>query len=89
VSKKRLDDVDLQSAICIYDGHTIFSIFNDHDKMMEQILTQLDEGEWEPEVLEDESEIQNDVLRRLFRILNLPTPLMQNKQDKVDPTFVH
>ena len=50
VAKKRLDDIDLQAVNCIYGGHTVFSIFNDYDKMMEQVLTQLDEGEWENEV---------------------------------------
>ena len=85
--KKRLDDIDLQAANCIYNGHTVFSIFNEYDKMMEQLLTQLDEGEWEPEVQEDESEVQNDVLRRLFRILTLPTPVMESPSAKDTPAI--
>ena len=47
----------------MFEGHTIFSIFNNDEKLHEVILHQLQEKEWEDEEQEDESMIQNNVLR--------------------------
>lgn len=90
--KKRLDDVDMQAVTSMFDCHTVFSIFSNEEKFHEQILTQITEREWPNEVQEDESEIQNNILRRLYRILTMPTPLLVSKKDaqagKGDETIV-
>jgi len=40
-NKKRLDNIDIQTALSIFDGHSIFSIFSREEKFHEQILLQL------------------------------------------------
>lgn len=66
----------MQTVVSLFDGHTIFSIFNEEERLHQQIYSQIDEGEWPDEEQEDESEVQNNVLRRLYRILTIPTPDM-------------
>ena len=39
-SRPRLNNIDLQSVISIYDGHTIFSIFFDKIAVVDKILSQ-------------------------------------------------
>ena len=53
-----------------------YSIFNKDERLHQQIYSQIDEGEWPDEEQEDETEVQNNVLRRLYRILTIPTPDM-------------
>jgi hypothetical protein len=45
-------------------------------KFHEQMLIQINEGEFPEEEQEDESLLENNLLRRLYRILTLPTPDM-------------
>jgi len=65
--------------LCAFDDHTVFSIFADNVKFHEQVLIQVLEGEFPDEEQEDESLLENNLLRRLYRILTLPTP------DMLDP----
>ena len=48
------------------------------------MLIQVQEEEFEPEMQEDETFLENNRLRRLFRVLSLPTPDLnpiENKQE--------
>ena len=80
--KRKLENIDFTTIVGTYMGHSIFSIFHDEEKLHEQILFQLQETDWEPETLEDDSEIQNNVLRRLYRVLTMPVPDMVKKDEK-------
>ena len=42
---------------CLFETHTIFSIFHDSEKLHEQILEQFEETDWPYEIQEDESEV--------------------------------
>ena len=75
-NNRKLDNIDMQTVVSLFDGHTIFSIFNKDERLHQQIYSQIDEGEWPDEEQEDETEVQNNVLRRLYRILTIPTPDM-------------
>ena len=37
-SRQRLDDIDIESVLSTYEGHTIFSIFADQINVFEKIL---------------------------------------------------
>ena len=73
-TQAKLDNIDLQTVMCVFNHHTAFSLFAHSVKFHEQVLTQLNEGEFPPEEQEDETELENNILRRLYRILVLPTP---------------
>ena len=89
ISKRgRLDDIDLQSVLSTYNGHTAFSIFARENKFHERMLIQMQEGEFEDEMQEDESYLENSLLRRLFRILNLPTPDMKPEAAKAKKEII-
>ena len=46
------------------------------------MLIQIQEGDWHEEEQEDETFLENNELRRLFRILTLPTPDILEKSLK-------
>lgn len=76
ISTGRLDNIDMQSLLSIYKGHSAFSIFAKEVKFHEQVLIQMQETEFEEEEQADESLLENNVLRRIYRVLNLQTPDM-------------
>ena len=79
----KIDKIDEQTMTCQYENHTIFSIFHDEVKLHEAILQQLDETDYPDELQEDETELQNNVLRRLYRVLILPVPNMKPTGKKI------
>ena len=72
----RLDNIDFQTILSTFKGHSAFSIFAVEEKFHEQMLIQVQEQEFEEEMQEDETTLENNMLRRLFSVLNLPTPDM-------------
>ena len=46
---KRIPDIDKQTILCNFQGHTIFSIFFDHIKVYEAITDQYEDEEFEDE----------------------------------------
>ena len=80
--KKTPDLIDLDAVVANFDGHTIFSLFDNEERLTEQIHEQLRESEFEPEIQDDETEIQHHMLRRIFRILNMPTPETMDEQER-------
>lgn len=73
-NQQKLDNIDMQTALCTFDSHTVFSIFADSVKFHEQMLEQINESEFAEEEQDDETMLENNVLRRLYRVLTLPTP---------------
>ena len=39
--RKRMPNIDMKAIVSIFEGHTIFSIFQEHIEVFEQILYQL------------------------------------------------
>lgn len=79
-SRQRLDDIDIESVLSTYEGHTIFSIFADQINVFEKILAQLDDMEFPEEDNFDGQDCENSILRRLYRVMNLPvTDLLKLK----------
>ena len=72
----------MQTALCTFDSHTLFSIFADKVKFHEQMLEQVNDTEFSEEEQEDESLLENNILRRLYRVLTLPTPDMKLEDSK-------
>ena len=70
----RIDNIDMQSMLSIYKGHSAFSIFAKEVKFHEQLLTQMQETDFEDEEQEDETMLENNIRRRLYRVLTLQTP---------------
>lgn len=76
--------IDNESMLCTYEGHTIFSIFWDNISIYEKILRQLNESEFPIELDFDGLDSENAKLRRLYRILSLPTGDLRHRLYKLD-----
>ena len=65
--------IDPESIVCTYEGHTIFSIFQNWIKVFEQIRDQLLKNE-ELTNTDDKEGPDHEIayLRRLYRTVNLP-----------------
>ena len=70
--KKRMPKIDQETIVCTFEGHTIFSIFQEHIAVYEQILSQLKDQEFENEQDGNGDDAENSFLRRLYRVLNMP-----------------
>ena len=71
--KEDINYIDLDTILSTYEGHTIFSIFQHYYEVYEKIAKQLKEQEFEYEINANKEIIENKALRRLYRILNMPT----------------
>ena len=80
--RQKIPITDPKSYLCIYEGHTVFSIFFDCIEVYEQILAQMQDMEFEQEEDLNGLDIENTVLRKLYRILNLPTTDFLHKKAK-------
>ena len=74
----------------VFEGHTIFSLFGNDEKLHVHLYNQLSEADWPEAEQEDEYMMQNSTLRRLYRILNLPTPdiAIGGKKDRSDKNMM-
>ena len=75
-------EIDPETILCTFDGHTIFSIYFDNIEVYEQIVSQLSECEWQKETNIAGDEVENSYTRRLMRILRLPTLDLLTKAKK-------
>ena len=64
---------ELDTTLSTYNGHTIFSIFIEEPEVYKQILRQYEMLEFPPEENSEKKMVENSVLRRLYRILEMPT----------------
>ena len=65
--------IDLETILSTYDGHTIFSIFQHYYDVYDWILSQMKVQEFSSDINSNKQVIENANLRRLYRILNMPT----------------
>ena len=65
--------IDMQTIVSTFEGHTIFSIFQEHIAVYEQILEQMQEHEFLNEKDFNGNVVENSYLRRIYRILLIPT----------------
>lgn len=90
--RAKINYIDPESILANYEGHTIFSIFFDRIEVFEQIFEQLSNQEFLPEEDINGFMVENSYLRRLHRVLHLPTADLlhykhssrQRTQDKKD-----
>lgn len=88
--RTRIETIDTQSILSTYEGHTIFSIFWDSIRVYEQILFQLSEREFPLEEDFNGVDCENSQLRRLYRVLKIPTgDLLNRKDQKEDGKSIH
>ena len=62
-----------KTMLSVYEGHTIFSIFQFNPQVYEQIHKQIRSRTFEESIDAFKNPTENVFLRRLFRILNIPT----------------
>ena len=72
-ANKPLPEIDPETILCNFDGHTIFSIFFEHIKMFDAVYDQVREMDLEQEYDLLGNRVENNFTRRLFKILSLPT----------------
>jgi len=65
-------DVDLETVLGCYEGHTFFSIFRKEVKVYEKVKAQLNEMEFDEVEDIDGTDVENNYLRRLHCALTLP-----------------
>ena len=71
----------------MYEGHTIFSAFSQNYNVYKKIYDQLSESIFADEDNESKKSIENCAIRRLYRILRMPTmDLLKNKKEACCPT---
>ena len=68
-----MPSIDMEAVVCTYEVHTIFSIFQEHIVVYEQILRQLKEHDFPDTEDFNGNTAENPYLRRLHRILLTPT----------------
>ena len=78
-NNKKLEDIDMDTVVATFEGHTIFSLFFDQIQVYENILDQLMSMEFEPDEIWD-VEVENSYLRRLYQILAQPTKDLKPKK---------
>ena len=83
-----LKDIDLQTILSNFNGHTIFSIYFDNVKVFEAIQTQLEDLDLDDEEDMSGNIVENEKLRRLNKILALPTrdllPEFEPKEEEIN-----
>ena len=67
---KAIQQIESDSLFATFQGNSIFSVFFREVKIMRQILEWLESDEFPKELDEDENEIENQALRRVFCILS-------------------
>ena len=65
----------------MYAGHTIFSIFYDKERVYTAIKDYVVGNDFEPQE-QDGVEVENNFLRRLIRILVLPTVKLSKEENQ-------
>ena len=64
----------------VYEGHSIFSIFENDEKFHQQIIEQLNSRKFPKEINSQGDLVENSLLRKLSLILN--TPSLKNIYEK-------
>ena len=86
---QKIPQTDVQAYLSIYEGHTVFSIFANHIEVFDHILAHLKELEFHDEEDLNGHKVENNVSRKLYRILNRPTTQFYNKDWKRNSNGPH
>ena len=65
--------IEQDTILSTYEGHTIFSVFLEKLKVFEEILSKFKGSKYEDEQNKMKKMAENSVIRRLYRILSMPT----------------
>jgi hypothetical protein len=79
----------MQTVLCTFNEHTVFSIFANSVKFHEQMLQQVNEQDFLEEEQEDETLLESNILRRLYRVLTLPTPDIEEDNKRENAEFLN
>ena len=71
--KERLGHIDMSTILATYEGHTIFSLYTYHPDVYRKIYSQLKDQDFEEEINSQKESLESNILRRLYRILKMPT----------------
>ena len=82
-------EIDMDTILSTFEGHTIFSIYFDNIQVYEQILEQLDSCDFPEEAGLTGNSIENHKLRLLLSILNLPTEDLSRRGTGEDEEALH
>ena len=74
----------MDTILATYEGHTIFSIYLYQFEVYQKILSQLNEIEFEDETDASKKSLENSTLRRLHRILKMPTMDLKSASNSKD-----
>ena len=68
-----IPDIPDQTILSVYDGKTIFSIFKDSEKVFDQLYDQIKSRTFDDSFDAFKKPTENVFLRRLHRIMSIPT----------------
>ena len=72
--KEDIGHMDMETILGTYEGHTILTIYAQYYDVYESLLRQLKETELDSYINSHNKQVmENKNLRRLYRILNMPT----------------
>ena len=72
-NRQKIPKIDEEAIVSNFEGHTIFSIFQEHIDVYEQIVQQMKEKEFEASEDFNGIDAEHPYLRRIHRILLTPT----------------
>ena len=78
---QNIKEFDLQTILSSYDGHTIFSLFEDKVKILEKILEMFQDNHNHYPLEFDEIyrlPVENSAYRRLIQLLKAPTLMLDS-----------
>ena len=82
LTRAKIPEIDLDTINCVFEGHSIFSIFQDEQDIYEQIQIQLESQEFLREKNSNGDELENSYLRRLHRTMSIPTSDWKNSKSE-------
>ena len=78
-----IPDIPDQTILSVYDGKTIFSIFKDSEKVFDQLYDQIKSRTFDDSFDAFKKPTENVFLRRLHRIMSIPTEVLDIKDEDV------
>ena len=81
-ARNKVSGFDPEAILGSYEGHTILSIFFDRIEVYALILGQLQDMEFEEQDDINGKDVEHSYLRRMYRILNMPTGDLSHFKDK-------
>ena len=79
-NRLKIPEVDLESILGYFEGHSIFSIFQDEIEVYEHLQKQIEQSDFPIETNSIGEQFENSFLRRLHRVMSLPTKDWKNSE---------